>query len=72
VSAGRPPASSSNFATFATKSGGVLHFEDTGVQNAAVNSATGSRGLPVVCLHGIGGGAYFFTGFARRLAEAAP
>jgi 3-oxoadipate enol-lactonase len=69
VSAGRPPASVSSFAT---KSGGVLHFEDTGVENAPVNSRSGSKGLPVVCLHGIGGGAYFFTGFARRLAEAAP
>ena len=48
---------------FVTKSGRVLHFEET---------SPGSHGLPVVCLHGIGGGAYFFTGFARRLAEASP
>lgn len=48
---------------FVTKSGRVLHFEE---------ATPGSRGLPVLCLHGIGGGAYFFTGFARRMAEASP
>jgi 3-oxoadipate enol-lactonase len=46
---------------FVTKSGSVLHFEETG-----------SSGLPVICLHGIGGGAYFFTGFARRIAANHP
>lgn len=56
MSAGRP-------SPFVTKSGRVLHFEET---------SPDSRGLPVVCLHGIGGGAYFFTGFARRLAAAFP
>lgn|GEM_PF-841654 len=45
--------------TFVTKSGSVLFFEEHG----------SSSGLPVVCLHGIGGGAYFFTGFGRRLAQ---
>jgi pimeloyl-ACP methyl ester carboxylesterase len=52
--------------TFVAKSGNVLFFEEHGSES----------GLPVVCLHGIGGGAYFFTGFARRLtasdANAAP
>ncbi len=44
---------------FVTKSGSVLHFEESGLE---------SKGPPIVCLHGIGGGAYFFTGFARRMA----
>lgn len=47
---------------FTAKSGNVLFFEEHG----------STSGLPVVCLHGIGGGAYFFTGFARRLAAASP
>lgn len=47
---------------FTAKSGNVLYFEESGSPS----------GLPVVCLHGIGGGAYFFTGFARRLAAEAP
>ena len=47
--------------TFTAKSGSVLFFEEYG----------SSSGLPVVCLHGIGGGAYFFTGFARRLTDPA-
>jgi len=59
VSAGRAPGSVS---TFVTKNGGVLHFEEHG----------SSTGLPVICLHGIGGGAYFFTGLARRLADLLP
>ena len=42
--------------TFRTRSGSVLHIEETG------------DGLPVLALHGLGGGAWFFSGFAKRLA----
>lgn len=45
---------------FTAKGGDVLYFEEHGSPS----------GLPVLCLHGIGGGAYFFTGFARRIAAA--
>ena len=41
--------------TFSTRSGSSLYVEDTG------------SGPPVLALHGIGGGAYFFGGFAKRL-----
>lgn len=40
---------------FTARSGSVLHFEDVG------------SGPPVLALHGIGGGTYFFSGLARRL-----
>ncbi len=40
---------------FTAKSGSVLHFEDYG------------NGPPVLALHGIGGGTYFFSGLAKRL-----
>jgi len=42
---------------FRTLSGSAIYLEDTG---------TGR--LPVLALHGLGGGAYFFRGFASRLA----
>jgi 3-oxoadipate enol-lactonase len=41
---------------FTAKSGSVLHFDDVG------------SGPPVLALHGIGGGTYFFSGLAQRLA----
>ncbi len=40
---------------FATRNGGSIYVEEVG------------SGPPVLALHGIGGGAYFFGGFARRL-----
>jgi pimeloyl-ACP methyl ester carboxylesterase len=40
---------------YTARSGSILHVEDTG------------SGSPVLALHGIGGGAYFFGGFSRRL-----
>ncbi len=43
--------------TFATRAGTSLYVEEYG------------SGPPVLCLHGIGGGAWFFSGFAKRLAE---
>jgi pimeloyl-ACP methyl ester carboxylesterase len=43
---------------FTARSGSILHVEDTG------------SGSPVLCLHGIGGGAFFFAGFAKRLAAS--
>ncbi len=48
---------------FTAKSGSILHVEDTGVVNDPVKS-----GSPVLALHGIGGGAYFFSGFSKRLS----
>jgi pimeloyl-ACP methyl ester carboxylesterase len=44
--------------TFTAKSESILHVEETG------------SGPPVLALHGIGGGAYFFTGLAKRLSAA--
>jgi 3-oxoadipate enol-lactonase len=41
---------------FRARSGSVLHVDDTG------------RGRTVLALPGLGGGAWFFSGFARRLA----
>ena len=41
---------------FVCRSGAAIYLEDTG------------RGTPIVALHGLGGGAWFFTGMARRLA----
>lgn len=41
--------------SFSTESGTSLYVEETG------------SGPPVLALHGIGGGAYFFGGFAKRL-----
>jgi pimeloyl-ACP methyl ester carboxylesterase len=41
---------------FRTRAGSVLHVEDTG------------SGPPLLGLHGLGGGAWFFGGFARRMA----
>jgi 3-oxoadipate enol-lactonase len=49
--------------SFTARSGSVLHVEDTGVENAAGKIP----GPPVLALHGIGGGAYFFSGFSKRL-----
>ena len=42
---------------FTAKSGSILHVEDIG------------SGPPVLALHGIGWGAYFFAGFSKRLAS---
>jgi pimeloyl-ACP methyl ester carboxylesterase len=42
--------------TFATRAGTSLYVEEYG------------SGPPVLCLHGIGGGAWFFSGFAKRMA----
>jgi pimeloyl-ACP methyl ester carboxylesterase len=50
--------------SFTARSGSVLHVEDTGVPDAGATS-----GPPVLALHGIGGGAYFFSGFAKRLSD---
>lgn len=43
---------------FRARSGSVLHVEDEG------------RGQPVLAIHGLGGGAWFFAGLAKRLAGA--
>ena len=48
---------------FTTRSGSILNVEDTGVSDSGSNS-----GSPVLALHGIGGGAYFFAGVAKRLS----
>jgi 3-oxoadipate enol-lactonase len=55
--------------SFTARSGSVLHVEDTGAPR--LNGAAGAihSGPPVLALHGIGGGAYFFAGFSRRLRE---
>jgi pimeloyl-ACP methyl ester carboxylesterase len=45
---------------FRTRAGSLLHVEDSG--------GSANRGLPIVALHGLGGGAWFFSGLARRLA----
>ncbi len=42
---------------FVCRSGAEIYLEDTG------------RGTPILAVHGLGGGAWFFTGLARRLAE---
>ena len=42
---------------FTCRSGVTIHLEDTG------------RGVPILALHGLGGGAWFFSGLARRLAD---
>jgi 3-oxoadipate enol-lactonase len=47
---------------FRARSGSTLHVLDTGP-----GEATG-RGRTLLALHGLGGGAWFFTGLARRLA----
>jgi 3-oxoadipate enol-lactonase len=44
---------------FTARSGSVLQIEETGEPDS---------GPPLLALHGIGGGAYFFGGFAKRLA----
>jgi 3-oxoadipate enol-lactonase len=46
---------------FTARSGSILHVEDTGVKDI-------ESGPPVLALHGIGGGAYFFAGFSKRLS----
>lgn len=51
---------------FTARSGSILHVEDTGALGADGLKRSGS---PVLCLHGIGGGAFFFAGFAKRLAS---
>lgn len=43
--------------SFAAASGSRLHVEDTG------------SGTPLVAIHGLAGGAYFFSGLARRLED---
>jgi 3-oxoadipate enol-lactonase len=42
---------------FVCRSGAEIYLEDTG------------RGTPILALHGLGGGAWFFTGLARRLVS---
>jgi pimeloyl-ACP methyl ester carboxylesterase len=44
---------------FPARSGSSLYVEDSGPD--------GAGGIPIVALHGLGGGAWFFSGFARRL-----
>jgi len=44
---------------FVATSGSSIHVEDTGA------------GIPVLALHGLGGGAFFFRGLARRLQQHA-
>ena len=46
---------------FTARSGSVLYVEEFG-------SDQSQKGPPVLCLHGIGGGAWFFSGFSKRLA----
>ena len=46
--------------SYTTRSGSVLSVEDTGVSDSG-------SGSPVLALHGIGGGAYFFAGFSKRM-----
>ena len=50
--------------SFTARSGSVLHVQDTGAANA---DGSPRSGPPVLALHGIGGGAYFFAGFSKRL-----
>jgi pimeloyl-ACP methyl ester carboxylesterase len=52
--------------SFTARSGSILHVEDTGAEGAPGISRSGP---PVLALHGIGGGAYFFGGFSKRLSE---
>ena len=47
---------------FRTRAGSLLYVEDSGT--------TENHGLPIVALHGLGGGAWFFAGLAQRLAPA--
>jgi len=42
---------------FVCRSGAAIHLEDAGV------------GIPILAVHGLGGGAWFFTGLARRLVD---
>src|SRR5215208_4257451 len=42
---------------FVCRSGAAIHLEDSGL------------GAPIVAVHGLGGGAWFFRGLARRLAD---
>ena len=54
---------------FTTRSGSILHVEDTGAGDVRVDGSPSVQGPPVLCLHGIGGGAFFFSGFSKRLAS---
>jgi len=51
--------------SFTARSGSRIHVEDTGALGAGGEKHQGS---PVLALHGIGGGAYFFAGVAKRLS----
>ena len=42
---------------FVCRSGAVIHVEEAG------------QGVPILAVHGLGGGAWFFTALARRLAD---
>ena len=50
---------------FTAKSGSILHVEDTGASGSVEQNGAEYSGSPVLALHGIGGGAYFFAGVAK-------
>ncbi len=53
---------------FAAASGSRIHIEDTGSGTTSARRATAGK-TPVVAIHGLAGGAYFFSGLAKRLQD---